>query len=123
MYYAALIIRWILCISYCAFVLIGCLVRPSRHLTTVNVPDRVRAIRVLTKWPALVYCIASPFLDALAGERDTWWMYLGYVLDLVTWYMYRNTDDDDDSMKRLKDNVKEKVEQIGSKLVVVAEPA
>ena len=85
-------------------------------------PDVVYLLWSATKWPALIAILASPFYVLYLGEDLGFWDYLGLVVGIIAWWIYRN-EGDDDVWKRFKRRAKEKIAQVGSRLVVVPEPA
>ncbi len=71
-----------------------------------------------TKWPALCFGLLSIPLQILMHEDIGMWDHLGSLLNLAIWWMYRNAGDDD-PMDKLRKKFKEKVAEIGGKLVIV----
>jgi hypothetical protein len=82
----------------------------------------LNVVWLITKWPALVYLLTDPVFHLMLGHKldAVWWF--GELLGLWNWWHYRNIGDDDDWQK-LKKKVKEKIAVLGSKLVVIPEPA
>lgn len=75
-----------------------------------------------TKWPALGFCIAYLIANVLLNHHQHWW---DTALTLSNFFFWWNNKDkgDDDFTRKLKKACKEKVAEIGGKLVVVPEAA
>lgn len=87
--------------------------------------DRSRVINLIwkwSKWPSLAYVVSAPLLDVLNHNEQHWYSSLLYVWNGVVWWLYRDMGDDDD-FKKLGKRIKEKVAQMGNKLVVIPAPA
>lgn len=98
---------------YLAFVWSGMLLKIKRHL----VQSVWNTIWRWTKWPAFAGLFIQPWSD-FAFDNHHWYSPLAYVLNAVVWWSLRNAGDDDIS-KKLKKKLKEKIEAINGKLVVI----
>jgi hypothetical protein len=117
-----LLVDLTLLICYDVFLVTACVLRANKELNrgqTNRVP--LYAFHV-TKWPALAGMILEPFFEIyLYGHIDMVSLFFD-VLGLIGWYFLRNVGDDDWWKKR-KEKMRDKVVQLGQKLVVIPEPA
>jgi hypothetical protein len=70
------------------------------------------------KWPTLAAFVMLPILFMPLN----FWGFLGSSWNFVCWWFYKDAGDDDD-WKRLLKRFAGRVQQLGAKLVIVAEPA
>lgn len=110
--------------AYCGFIIVSIVILEFRRRGW-RPPTWVSVIWRLTKWPALAGIVGLGALHylATANPKALPVLILTSAVGVRTWWMVRNVGDDDDSMKKLRDRLKAKVEQFGSKLIVVPEPA
>jgi hypothetical protein len=57
-----------------------------------------------------------------AADGFNWTDVISNGVHVLNWYLYRDVDDDDDRWKRRREKLREKIEQVGGKLVVAPAP-
>jgi hypothetical protein len=83
-------------------------------------PDALRWLWAELRPFYLPACVVGVLETVLAGEGGGFWIWVGHALQFACWWIYKNVDDDDeDRWKRRKAKLKEKVAQLGGRLVVV----
>lgn len=86
--------------------------------TPAKTPDLIRRLWRWSKWPALVNAISQPIVNCALNGGMTPWEWGAAGTQLVAWWFLRDVDDDDTG-KKLKKKLTEKVEQIRGRLAVV----
>lgn len=76
----------------------------------------------VTKWPMIVGTYATPVMTVIVDGSLNWAQIVHFGISLLFWHCFKDIGDDDFT-KKLKDKVKEKVQQFRGKLIVVPETA
>lgn len=100
-----------------AFVAAGtsCVVHKMKHGTAPS--GLANDVWRWTKWPAFAHLFITPAW-ALTHGYHHWYSAVIWALDALTWWWLRNAGDDDPG-KKLKNKLKEKIEIIHGRLVIV----